>query len=187
MQIASITHVTFSVAKKVRVQSVLGDNEAATIVKRRVRCEIIEKVQALPSDPVQALTALPLGQSARIERQWLQDTLAWLKSASPEKRAALFQCLAEEILGQAALREKFQQIWVRAFAARVYAEAGLPEATSLAREFLNRVKRRVLPQLEDALDLYAALQTAELEREDAQWFAGLSEQSVALWKLPASC
>ncbi len=182
MQEASITHVTFSVAKKVRVQSVIGDTGGATIVRRRARCEIIENVKALPSDPLQALAALPLGQSAQIERQWLQETLAWLKSASPEKRGPLFQGLAEEILAQAALQEKFQQIWVRAFAARVYAEAGLPEATSLAREFLTRVKSRILPQLEDALDLYAALQTAELDREDAQWFAGLSQQAVAPWR-----
>ncbi len=52
MQIASITHVTFSVANIVRVQSVLGDTPAATIGKRRE----------------------PPGQSARIERQWVQDT-----------------------------------------------------------------------------------------------------------------
>ncbi|MDR3699988.1 MAG: hypothetical protein P4L56_10160 [Candidatus Sulfopaludibacter sp.] len=139
-------------------------------------------MRTLPSDPVQALAVLPLGQSAQKERQWLQDTLAWLKSAPPEKRGARFQRLAEEIREQAALREKFQEIWVKAFAARVYAEAGLPEATSLASEFLTRVKRRVLPQLEDALDLYAALQTAELDRDDAQWFAGLGADAVAPWR-----
>jgi site-specific recombinase len=165
-----------------RVQSVLGHTGGATIGKSRVRCEIIEKVQHLPSDPVQALALVPLGQSDRMERQWLQDTLAWLKSAPPDKRAPLFQRLAEEILAQPAVREKFQQIWVKAFAARVYAEAGLPEATSLAREFLTRVKARVLPQLEDALDLYAALQAADLDRQDAEWFAGLPAEAVAPWR-----
>jgi len=139
-------------------------------------------MQAVSSDPVQALALLPLGQSTQIERQWLQNSLAWLKIAPPEIRTARLRCLAEGIGGNSVTRERFQNIWVNAFAPRLYSEAGLPEATSLLRELVARVKRRMLPQLEDELDLYAALHMADLNDRDAEWVAGLSEEAAAPWR-----
>jgi site-specific recombinase len=134
------------------------------------------------SDPVQALALLPLDQSAPIEREWLQNTLAWLTSGPTETRTERLLCLAEGICGHADTKERFQRIWAKAFAPRLFSEAGLPEATSLLREVIARVKRRLLPQLEDELDLYAALQMADLDEEDAEWLACLSENDVAPWR-----
>jgi site-specific recombinase len=139
-------------------------------------------MKGIASDPVQALAILAPGQSAQAEREWLQNTLAWLKSVPPEKRTERLRGLAEGIGGNPDARERFRQIWEKAFAPRVFAEAGLPEATSLARELMARVKRRVLPQPEDELDLYAALQGSDLNEEDAEWVAGLSEEDAAPWR-----
>jgi hypothetical protein len=58
----------------------------------------------------------------------------------------------------------------------------LPEATSLPRELIARLKRRMLPQLEDELDLYAALHATDPDAADAEWIAGLSEADVSEWR-----
>jgi site-specific recombinase len=134
------------------------------------------------SDPVQALTLLPLGQTEALERQWLQDTLAWLKDVPADLRSERLRHLAEAILSHIATKERFQQIWVKAFASKVFSEAGLPEATSLPRELIARVKSRLIPQLEDAVDLYAALHMAELDDADAEWVAHLGEEEIAPWR-----
>ena len=52
-------------------------------------------MQAISDDPVQALALLPLDQGEETERQWLQNTLAWLKSAPPETRTQRLRHLAE--------------------------------------------------------------------------------------------
>jgi site-specific recombinase len=139
-------------------------------------------MQGVSSDPVQALAILPLERSDQIERQWLQITLAWLKNAPPKARTERLRHLAKGICGDPATRERFQQIWIKGFAPRLYSEAGLPEATSLLQELIGRVKRRLLPQLEDELDLYAALHMADLNEEDADWVAGLSDEDIAPWR-----
>jgi len=139
-------------------------------------------MQAVSSDPVQALALLPLDQSAPIEQQWFHDTLAWLKSIPPETRAHHFRRLGEGIRRHPETKKRFQQIWAKAFAPRLFAEAGLPEATSLVREVICRVKKRVLPAMEEELDLYAALHLAELDEADAEWVAGLSDDDIAPWR-----
>ena len=136
---------------------------------------------ALFSDPVQARALLPLGQSDALERRWLQDTLAWLKDVPPELRSERLRHLAEGIRALSGSKERFQQIWLKAFASRVFAEAGLAEATSLASELFARIKGRLLPELEDDLDLYAALQMADLDELDAQWVEGLPDDDAAAW------
>ena len=133
-------------------------------------------------DPVQALALLPLGESEGIERRWLQDTLAWLKGVPPGQRTERLRSLAEGIRRQSSTKERFKQIWVKSFASKVYAEAGLAEATSLPRELMGRVKRRLLPQFEDDVDLYAALYMADLTDADADWVIGLSEDDVLGWQ-----
>src|SRR5205807_2574633 len=84
-----------------------------------------------------------------------QDTLAWLMSVPPEMRTKRLRHLAEDLASESGAREKFQSIWAKAFAPRLFSEAGLPEATSLPRELINRIKRRLLPQLEDEVGRYA--------------------------------
>ncbi len=138
-------------------------------------------MQGISPDPVQALAILPLDESAQMERQWLQAALAWLKSVPPEARTERLRHLAKGISENPVAREKLQRIWTKGFAPKLYSEAGLPEATSLLREFTTRVKRRLLPQVEDELDLYAALYAADLNEMDADWVAGLSDQDVAPW------
>lgn len=139
-------------------------------------------MQAVSSDPAHALALLPLDESGQIERQWLQDTLAWLKSAPPETRTERLRRMADGIGGDTATKQRFQQIWGQAFAPRLFSEAGLPEATSLLRELIARVKRRLLPQLEDELDLYEALHMADLDDADAEWVAQLRGEDVAPWR-----
>lgn len=139
-------------------------------------------MHAAPSDPVQALALLPLDQGQEIERIWLQSTLAWLKSVPPEPRTERLRRLAKGIGGNPATKQRFQQIWGRAFAPRLFSEAGLPEATSLLREWVARVKKRLLPQVEDELDLYACLNLANLGEKDAEWLAALNEADAAPWR-----
>ena len=139
-------------------------------------------MQGVSPDPVQALAILPLDETARMERQWFQATLAWLKSVPPEARTERLRHLVEGISADPATRQRFQHIWKRGFAPKLYSEAGLPEATSLLREFVVRVKRRVLPQLEDELDLYAAFRAADLDKSDADWVGGLDDQAVDPWR-----
>src|ERR1035438_5870869 len=131
-------------------------------------------MQEVSPDPVQALALLPLDQDELVERQWLQDSLAWLKSFPPERRSFCWRRLAGGLCGDPTARDRFQRLWGKAFAPRLYSEAGIPEATSLARELFVRLKRRVLPQLEDNLDIYAALHMADLDDQDAEWVAELS-------------
>jgi site-specific recombinase len=139
-------------------------------------------MQAVSPDPVKALALLAVDDDPKVERQWLQNTLAWLKSVPPERRNERLRGLAEGICDDPATKQRFQQIWVRAFAPRLFSEAGLPEGTSLLREFVVRLKRRLLPQLEDELDLYAALHVADLTDPDADWIAGLSQDDSEPWR-----
>jgi site-specific recombinase len=140
------------------------------------------KTQAISADPVAALALLPLDPGAEAERQWLQNTLSWLKNSPQALRAERLRALAEGINGDLATKNRFQQIWVRAFAPRLFSEAGLPEGTSLAREFVARLKKRLIPPLEDELDLYAALDSADLTTQNAHWIAGLTPEDSAPWR-----
>jgi site-specific recombinase len=139
-------------------------------------------MRAFSSDPVDSLANLPPEAAAQTEREWLQDTLAWLKAVPPASRTERLCRLAEGICEQAATKERFQQIWLKAFAPRLFSEAGLPEATSLPRELIARIKSRLLPQSEDKLDLYAALQMADVDDEDTQWVSSLSAEDIAPWR-----
>jgi site-specific recombinase len=136
-------------------------------------------MQDVQSNPVQVLACLPVDQSAQTERQWLQTTLAWLKDAPSHKRSERLRHLVEGVLGDIAVRERFEQIWMQAYPPRLYAEAAMPEATSPLRELIVRIKKRILPQVADDLDLYAALQAAELNEEDAEWIGRLSDEETA--------
>src|ERR1035437_10672376 len=66
---------------------------------------------------------------------------------------------------------------------RLFSEAGFAEATSLPRELIARLKRRILPQLEDELDLYAALHVTDPDAADAEWIAGLNEADASEWRV----
>lgn len=136
----------------------------------------------ISTEPLQALAVLPPDASIQVERRWLQDCLAWLTSAPVESRNVRLRRLADGLCSDAAAKGRFQRLWSEAFAPRLYAEAGIAEATSLARELIVRVKRRVLPQVEDELDIYSALHAASLDPKDAEWVAGLSDGDVAPWR-----
>jgi site-specific recombinase len=58
----------------------------------------------------------------------------------------------------------------------------LPEATSLPRELIARLKRRILPQLEDDLDLYGAIHMMHPDAADADWIAGLDDADRDAWR-----
>jgi site-specific recombinase len=139
-------------------------------------------MHAISDDPVQALALLPLDQGEETEREWLQNALAWLKSAPPDERTQRLRHLADGLRKLPDVQRRFQQIWSKACPARLFSEAGFAEATSLPREMIARLKRRILPQLEDELDLYAALHVADLDDADADWIAGLEETDVSAWR-----
>ena len=84
------------------------------------------------SEPVQALALLPADENLQGERRWLQDSLAWLKSAPPELRAERLRKLADDLLADPAAKVRFRRLWAQAFAPRLYGEAGIPEATQLS-------------------------------------------------------
>ena len=134
-------------------------------------------MEPISEDPVQALALLPLDQAEEMERGWLQNTLAWLMSVPPALRTERLRHLAADIRRLPEVQERFQSMWRKAFAPRVFSEAGLPKAMSLPRELLWRLKRRLLPQLEDELDLYAALHAADLDEADAEWIENLGRSS----------
>ena len=140
------------------------------------------EMQEVSSGPAQALALLPLEDCRQSERQWLENTLAWLKSVPSAERTGRLRCLAESLLDHPGAKQRFRSIWEKAFAPRVFAEAGLPEATSLASELVTRLKRRLLPQLEEDLDLYAALHSAGLDKDDAAWIDGLGDGDLAPWR-----
>src|SRR5580658_4402601 len=139
-------------------------------------------MQAISDDPVQALALLPLEQAEETERQWLQNTLSWLKSTPPETRTDRLRHFAEGLRKLPDARQRFKQIWGKACLPRLFSEAGLPEATSLPRELIARLKRRILPQLEDELDLYAAIHMTDPDAADADWIAGLDEADTSAWR-----
>jgi site-specific recombinase len=139
-------------------------------------------MRATLDDPVEALALLPLDQGEEIERRWLQNTLAWLKNVAPEERTGRLRRLAEGMRRLPDAQQRFRQIWNKACPARLYSEAGFAEGTSLAREMIARLKRRVLPQLEDELDIYAALHAADPDTADAEWVAGIDETDVCAWR-----
>ncbi len=138
--------------------------------------------QPVSDDPVQSLALLPLDQPEQIERQWLQNAITWLQEAPPAERTARLRRMAESMRKLPAARQRFQQIWTKACPSRLFSEAGLPEATSLTRELIARLKRRILPQLEDELDLYSALHVADLDPADAEWIAKLDDADAAEWR-----
>lgn len=135
----------------------------------------------LSGDPAQALALLPLDQDEEIERQWLQNALAWLKSAPPEQRTQRLRQLAGNLHKLPGALQRFQQIWGKACPGRLMSDAGFAEATSLPQELIARLKRRLLPQLEDELDLYEALHVTELNAADAGWIAGLDQTDISDW------
>ena len=139
-------------------------------------------MQSPVADPAQTLLLLPLEQSSASERVWVDQTIAWLRAAPPGQHGERLRDLAVGIQKNAAVMQRFQQLWSKAYAPRLYAEAALPEATSLIRELLLRVKRRILPQFDDELDLYSALQNAELRQSDADWVGALSEEEIEPWR-----
>jgi site-specific recombinase len=143
---------------------------------------MIKGMQAISADPVQSLALLPVDRAEETERRWLQNTLAWLTSAPPETRTERLRHLAEGLRQSPAAQLRFQRIWSDACPARLFSDAGLAEATSLPRELIARLKRRILPQLEDELDLYAALHAADLDATDKAWIAGLAETDVNDWR-----
>lgn len=124
---------------------------------------------------------MPLDQGEEFEREWLQDTLAWLKIAPPPARTERLRHLAEGMRKLPDARQRFQQIWAKACPSRLLAEAGFAEATSLTRELIARLKRRLLPQLEDELDLYGALHLADPDAADGEWVAALDASDAADW------
>lgn len=133
-------------------------------------------------DPLKNLSVLPADASEELEREWLQDTFSWLKTFSPESRTILLRHLCSGFEAEPALRERFCRIWQRGFPARLFAEAGLPAENSLFKELTLRIKRRLLPQPEQELDLYAALQESELTKADADWVASLGDDDARAWQ-----
>ncbi len=139
-------------------------------------------MRAQAADPVQTLLLLPIEHSDAGERAWVDDTIAWLKDVPQGERGGRLRALAERIEQNAAVTQRFQQLWKKAYAPRLFAEAALPEATSLLRELMVRIKRRFLPQFDDELDLYSALQKADLHQADAEWVSSLSDKDVGPWR-----
>jgi len=138
------------------------------------------RMHVVTSDPLAALELLAGNDREEAECQWLQDTLAWLKSYPPGSRTARLRHLAEGLAAPPALAQ-FQRVWEKSFAPKLFSEAGLPEATSLPRELIGRLKKRLLPHGQDEIDLYTALHTVEPDDDDAEWIAALDPRDALEW------
>jgi site-specific recombinase len=137
------------------------------------------------ANPMQAIALLPPEPQESSERRWLQQTIAWLradgkKSIDGETRTGRLRELAAA-LESPGVRDRFASLWSRASPDRLLPDAALPEETSLARELSVRLKRRLMPQLEQDLDLYSALECAGLTLADADWIESLSDADLAPW------
>ncbi len=133
-------------------------------------------------DPLAALLLLPADASEETERSWFQNTVGWLKNAPLASRHILLRHLSTGLLAEPELHDRFCRIWQRGFPARVFAEAGLPAENSLSKELTWRIKRRLLPLVEEDLDLYQTLQAAELADDDAGWFENLADEDIREWR-----
>jgi site-specific recombinase len=138
-----------------------------------------------PEPPIEAIASLPEVTLESLERQWLQNTIEWLRCAEtrseePATRTKRLRQLTAA-LETPETRDRLARIWNRASPDHLLSDAALPEETSLIREISLRLKRRLIPQSEHELDLYAILESAGLTLADAAWVATLSEDDIAPW------
>jgi site-specific recombinase len=118
------------------------------------------------------------------EQVWLHDVLAWLLRTPPEFRTERLHFLAQALDQHAQaeeMRATLRRLWTHHSAVRLLSEAGLPNEAYFIRELTGRVFSRFIPADEVDGDLYAVLESLDLDLEDAEWLCSLSQSTVEYW------
>jgi site-specific recombinase len=82
---------------------------------------------------------------------------------------------------RANLEKRLREMWQHESAARVLAEAGLPDEVDFLHELCSRLLRKIVPSEEIEGDLYALLDSLDLRGADAQWLASLPLPLLDYW------
>ncbi|HEY3740374.1 MAG TPA: hypothetical protein VGL53_11040 [Bryobacteraceae bacterium] len=115
---------------------------------------------------------------------WLHDLLDWTLSASSHIRTERLSVLTTELTShpnRAILEQRLREMWQHESAARVLAEAGLPDEVVFLHELGSRLLRNIIPSEEMEGDLYALLDSLDLTEADANWIASLPPDLFDYW------
>lgn len=82
---------------------------------------------------------------------------------------------------RANLERRLREMWQHESAARVLAEAGLPDEVVFLHELGSRLLRYIIPSEELEGDLYALLDSLDLSEADANWIASLPPDLFDYW------
>lgn len=121
---------------------------------------------------------------------WIGVLLRWLKAAAPAGADALpprtlrLRALTRAMADHPQTEELQLQIQ-RAFSnpsvTELLADSGTPVETSIGRELMRRVGRRILPRQSRETDIPEQLARLELTEADARWVGGLDQGDVSWW------
>jgi len=125
--------------------------------------------------PEELLSSIPAGADAG-DHVWLHDVLDWIISTPVQARTERLSLLTDTLQRHPEhqqLEQRLRDMWQHESAARVLAEAGLPDEVVFLHELTSRLLRYVIPTEESEGDLYALLDSLDLSEADARWLADL--------------
>lgn len=140
--------------------------------------------------PAQALTAMLSRMLPGGDPDWLGAMLRWLQAASPiglqgapprTARLRLLQQVIESHPQREELRLQVQRAFSNASVVHLLADSGIPVETSMGRELVRRISRRVLPRPSRETDVPEQLVRLNLTEADARWVDGLELSDVNWW------
>lgn len=133
------------------------------------------------------LLELPFGATFEGVSTWTEELGRWLLAhpVPDGTRTRALQALNEGLERHPRSEELaglLREFAAHGRAVRLFAEAGLPDHPSFAREAFRRLVDKVVPRLDPADDLYAWLDRLAPGLEDAAWAARLPEALIAPWR-----
>jgi site-specific recombinase len=133
--------------------------------------------------PQEVLAGIP-DRADPSDHVWLHDLLDWTLSAPPQDRTRRLTQLTEALMAhpeRAHMEQRLCEMWQHESAARVLAEAGLPDEVVFLHELSSRLLRYIIPSEESEGDLYALLDSLDLSEADARWLAKLPPPLLEYW------
>lgn len=121
---------------------------------------------------------------------WLGVLLRWLRAADPASRGGIsprterLRELAAAITAHPQadeLRRQVQHAFSNPSVVHLLADSGTPVETSMGRELVRRLSRRLLPRLSRETDVPEQLERLELTEADARWIEGLDPTDAGWW------
>lgn len=121
---------------------------------------------------------------------WIGVLLRWLKAAAPtgsdslpprtRQLRALASAMADHSQAQE-LRVQLQRAFDNPSVVHLLADSGTPVETSMGRELVRRLSRRLLPRQSRETDIPEQLVRLDLTEADARWVDGLDQADVSWW------